>query len=55
MNLKETRDRLALLAEIVRGSRKLLIFTHPQPDPDTLAPAFASKKLIAGEPCEGEG
>jgi len=45
MNSQDTESRFALLSDIIKGSRSLLIFTHPQPDPDTLASAFALHRI----------
>ena len=44
---EQTQRKLDQLVEIVANAGKLLIFTHPHPDPDTLASAFALYRIAA--------
>jgi len=45
MTSKDAETRFQELSETITGSKRLLILTHPQPDPDTLASAFALYKI----------
>lgn len=45
MQLNEAESKLQQLGELIKSAKRLLIFTHPQADPDTLASAFALHKI----------
>jgi nanoRNase/pAp phosphatase (c-di-AMP/oligoRNAs hydrolase) len=42
----EISDRLKQLSQVVKGKRKVLIITHNNPDPDSVASAWALKYIL---------
>lgn len=47
MRASESESRFQQLSELIKTAKRLLIFTHPQADPDTLASALALHRIAS--------